>query len=230
MQVILTLSVETLLSVKPLITQVHSSTTTRLEYVNISLYNTTVSGFIANVTVGLIPLNVGFNVTTGNDNATAWNWSFGDGTWQNGTTQNATHIYTFGGIYTVTETASNPFFTDTTTITNYITVYNQTITGFTANTTTGIAPQGVIFNVTVPTDNATMWNWSFGDGNWQNGTTQNATHTYASDGIYTVNETASNAYSTSTTTMTNYITISNIPSTGFTGTQHMVYCTTYCSV
>jgi PKD repeat protein len=182
----------------------------------ITVYNTTISGFTANVTSGVEPLAVGFNVTTGVDNATQWNWSFGDGTWQNGTDQNATHVYSNGGIYTVIEIASNAAFSNMTTLIDYVTVYNKTISGFTATfLTSNIEPSLVGFNVTNADDNATQWNWSFGDGTWQNGTDQNVTHIYSNGGIYTVSEIASNDGDSNTTTLIDYITIYNRTISGF---------------
>ena len=161
--------------------------------INVDTYSQTVTGFTANTTTGNAPQGVEFNVTTINDNATAWNWSFGDGSYQN-STQNASHIYTTGGNYTVTEIADNPFFTNTTIRLEYINIslYNTTVSGFVANTTEGIASQGILFNVTTINDNATAWNWSFGDGSTQNGTQQNVSHTYTIGGNFTISETAYN--------------------------------------
>ena len=178
----------------------------------ITVNNKTVSGFTANVTSGLFPLAVQFNLTTMANNATYVNWTFGDGSVANLTspaTFNASHTYSSGGTYTVSESAANPYYTNITTLSNYITVYNTTVSGFTANVTSGIAPLAVQFNRTIPNDNATMWNWSFGDGSWFNTTTltaANASHTYSGIGSYTVNLTASNTWASSTTTITNYIT------------------------
>ena len=67
-----------------------------------------------------------------NNNASYVNWSFGDGTFFNTTTIaafNATHQYTAGGVYTVNETAGNPYNTSIDSLSNYITVYNQTVSG-----------------------------------------------------------------------------------------------------
>ena len=46
---------------------------------------------------------------------------------------NASHTYSLGGTYTVNETAANPYSTNTTSLSNYITVYNQTVSGFTGD-------------------------------------------------------------------------------------------------
>jgi PKD repeat protein len=63
---------------------------------------------------------------------------------------------------------------------------------FTKNSTTGVQPATLQFNDT-STNTPTQWNWSFGDANWTNGTTQNVTHTYPSVGTYNVFLIASNA-------------------------------------
>ena len=74
--------------------------------------------------------------------------------------------------------------------------YNVTA-NFVSNPTTGFAPLNVAFTDTsigLPTS----WSWDFGDGSQSEN--QNPTHTYSSAGTYTVNLTASNANSTSSTT------------------------------
>lgn len=52
-------------------------------------------------------------------------------------------------------------------------------------------PQTVIFTDT-STNIPTQWNWSFGDSNWSNGTTQNVTYTYETVGVYSAFLIASN--------------------------------------
>ncbi len=66
------------------------------------LINPSPANFKINVTKGYAPLSVQF--TDLSENATAWNWDFGDGT--NTTEQNATHTYSTAGIYTVNLTVS----------------------------------------------------------------------------------------------------------------------------
>ena len=69
-------------------------------------------------------------------------------------------------------------------------------------------PLPVTFTLDYSDDNATMWNWSFGDsGEWYNTTTKtNPTHIYSSGGIYTVKEVSQNQYEGySITSKTNYI-------------------------
>ena len=118
-------------------------------------------------------------------------------TQQHWTAFNASHTYSSGGTYTVNETAANPYYTNTTSLSKYITAYNTTVSGFTSNVTSGISPLGVQFNLTAMNNNASYVNWSFGDGTVTNATTLaafNASHLYNSAGFYTVNETAVNPY------------------------------------
>ena len=66
---------------------------------------------------------------------------------------------------------------------------------FSSNVTEGYAPLTVQF--TDLSENATAWNWNFGDES--NSTEQNPTHTYYAVGNYTVNLTATNENGTNST-------------------------------
>lgn len=168
--------------------------------------------YTTDATYGNMPLTIQFTDISGGT-PTSWNWSFGDGTYS--TTQSPSHTYSSGGNYTVALNASNAGNSNIS-ASRYITVYNTTHAQFTGTPTSGLMPLSVTFNVTYAYDNATYWNWSFGDGNWQNGTVQNATHTYSSGGTYTVSERATNDYDTDSYTLNNYITVYNITSASFT--------------
>ena len=155
-----------------------------------------------------------FNDTSAWISPTLANWSWGDNTWSNvsisGFNENATHLWLTGGAYNVKLYLTNASFTNNSVSTS-ISVYNSTVSGFAANATSGVIPLAVMFNVTTANDNATYWNWSAGDSSaWQNGTTQNFTHTYNTAGTYTVTEISNNAYAINTTIKTNYITASNM--------------------
>lgn len=62
-----------------------------------------ISNFTSNVTVGYAPLSVQF--TDSSENATSWNWDFGDGI--NSTEQNPMHTFYAAGNYSVNLVASN---------------------------------------------------------------------------------------------------------------------------
>jgi PKD repeat protein len=189
------------------------NTTVLTDYINV--FNNTFSGFTADPHAGMFPLTVPFNATTMDDNATMWNWSFGDDTWYNtsdSASRNATHIYSTGGTYTVIQIAANAWTSNTTTLTDYVVVYNTTVSGFTTDPHAGLFPLTVPFNVTSVDDNATMWNWSFGDGTWYNtsvSASRNATHIYSSGGAYTVSQISANPWDSNTTTLDDYVIVYN---------------------
>jgi PKD repeat protein len=62
-----------------------------------------VANFKSNVTSGTAPLSVQF--TDLSENATNWNWDFGDA--NTSTAQNPVYVYKSAGNYTITLTASN---------------------------------------------------------------------------------------------------------------------------
>ncbi len=150
-----------------------------------------VANFSINVTEGYAPLSVQF--TDLSQNATGWDWSFGDG--NNSTQQNPTHTYFTTGNYTVNMTTSNGNGTDSKFI--IITILDKPepafpVANFSSNVTSGYIPLSVQFNDS--SANVTEWNWDFGDG--INSTEQNPIHNYSVAGNYTVNLTVSNGNGT----------------------------------
>jgi beta propeller repeat protein len=121
-----------------------------------------VAGFTASPTSGTAPAAITFT-NTSLGNPTQWNWSWGDGTWTNGTTSlqlNTVHTYYSTGTYSVSLTTTNSYGSDTLTRTNYITVLaganvfaNSTINGLTIEYHG--SQQYLVF------DNTTLPNWTF---------------------------------------------------------------------
>ncbi|WP_410508508.1 PKD domain-containing protein [Methanosarcina hadiensis] len=164
-----------------------------------------VAAFSASPTSGNAPLNVTFtDSSTGSP--TAWNWSFGDGTYS--TEKNPVHTYTAAGNYTVALTVSNTAGSNTATKSNYIvvtgTAVQKPVASFSSNVTSGKVPLNVQFNDT-STGSPATWNWNFGDGN--SSTEKNPKHIYSTAGNYTVALTVSNAAGSNTATKSNYITV-----------------------
>jgi beta propeller repeat protein len=121
-----------------------------------------VAGFTASPTSGTAPVVITFT-NTSLGNPTQWNWSWGDGTWTNGTTSlplNTVHTYYSTGTYSVSLTTTNSYGSDTLTRTNYITVLAGANV-FANSTINGIAiqyhgsQQYLVFN------NSTLPNWTF---------------------------------------------------------------------
>jgi PKD repeat protein len=77
------------------------------------------ASFTGTPTSGTAPLDVTFSDSS-TGNPTSWSWSFGDG--QTSNAQNPVHTYATAGTYTVSLTAGNGTSSDTSTLTNYITV------------------------------------------------------------------------------------------------------------
>jgi PKD repeat protein len=149
------------------------------------------ANFSANPTSGTAPLNVQF--TDLSEHATSYYWNFGDGA--NSTLKNPVHTYSTNGTYTVNLTVSNSYGTSSKIATINVSrpVPVPPMANFSANPTSGNVPLTVLF--TDLSQNATSYNWNFGDG--ANSTLQNPVHTYSTNGTYTVNLTAMNSYGSS---------------------------------
>ncbi len=150
---------------------------------------------------GVAPLLVDFtNTSTGA--YTASQWSFGDG--ETSIVPNPQHCYTIPGTYTVTLTVSGPGGNSTLTRTSYVTAYEPTQAGFTAQTTSGMGPLDVSFTNT-SAGNFTDSQWDFGDGG--SSTAANPQHTFTTPGTYTVTLTVSGPGGTDMLTRPSYITV-----------------------
>ena len=100
-------------------------------------YITPIAGFTVNRTSGNAPLAVQFNDTS-TGSPTAWNWSYGDGTWFNTTTsaiRNVTRVYSTPGSFITRLQVSNTAGTNITTPGTTITVISPL-----APTITSISP------------------------------------------------------------------------------------------
>ena len=150
-----------------------------------------VASFTADASTGTIPFTVHFTDTSTNT-PTSWAWAFGEG--QTSTAQNPSHAYTATGTYYPSLTVTNAGGSSTYTQTTPINVGQVPTTFFVADVTSGPTPLTVNF-----TDESasfpTSWAWNFGDGNTS--TAQNPSHTYTTVGSYTVTETATNMFGSS---------------------------------
>jgi len=147
-----------------------------------------VAKFTANTTYGAAPLVVLFTDTSTGGVPTSWLWDFGDGI-DSKHAMNATHTFTKPGNYTISLTAGNDAGNNKVMKPNYIVVTNPLpVANFKSNITHGYPPLSIQF--TDLSQNATGWNWDFGDGS--NSTQRNPVHKYVDPGIYSVNLTATN--------------------------------------
>src|SRR5216117_548773 len=113
-----------------------------------------------------------------------YSWNFGDGS-PAVTTQNASHTYAAGGSYTVTlQVTDNQGATNSSSQSVTVTAANQPPLASFTNSCNGLT---CTFTSTSsdPDGSIAGYSWNFGDGSPEV-TTQNASHTYAAGGSYTV--------------------------------------------
>lgn len=158
-----------------------NDTLTKVAYVtaNEGSSNIPVADFTASPTSGSAPLNVSF--TDNSTDATSWYWKFGDGNVSK--ERNPTHNYSTEGDYTVILAVhnANGWSAKTQEIS---TRSGLPIVDFSADNSSGSV------EFTDLSQNATEWNWDFGDG--ETSSDESPTHTYSAAGNYTVTLTASN--------------------------------------
>ena len=179
--------------------------------------STTQTGFIvveALPTVGFTFSTTGLttqftNTTTGMGNTFLWN--FGDGT--NSNLANPTHTYAAVGNYVVTLTATNSCGSSNQSATVTITATPPTA-GFSSDVTSGCVALTVNFQ-DLSSSNTTDWNWTFAGGNPATSTNPNPTVSYQTAGTYNVSLVVSNSAGNNTLTRNNYITVSDVPTAGF---------------
>ena len=176
----------------------------------ITVYEVPIPGFSAAVD----SFTVSF--TNSSQFSNSYYWDFGDG--NNSTDPNPTHTYGSDGTYTVTLTAINDC--DSVTATQTVTIVTPPTAGFSANATTGCTPFTVQFN-NESSENAASFEWDFPGGNPSSSTDENPTVTYEQPGTYTVTLTVTNTAGSSSVTETNYITVTTVPSAGFSASVNM---------
>lgn len=178
------------------------------------------------MTLSASPTSVAVNQTVtffvSSGGATSYFWSFGDGQTTVTTNAQTTHAYLSGGTFTasVTATIGNLTGCGSTTISvSGVGGTGTTVSGNIAVTAngpySGNAGQAVTFHGFAYPTNATLtinsYTWNFGDGS--SGSGQDTTHTYASNGSFTVTLTVTDTGNESATTSTT----ANIGGTGTTG-------------
>ena len=192
-----------------------SSSVTKANFIAVSAQPVgPTAGFIGAPTSGTAPLMVQFTDQSlaGTSAITAWSWDFGDGS--SSTAQNPSHTYSAVGTYAVALTATTAVGSNTATKTSYIQVAAAPVAptvDFSAAPTSGFVPLAVNFTDLSTNGGAPITSrvWSFGDGG--SSTTQNPSHTYTTEGVYTVSLTATNSAGSNTTTKTSFIHAAHVP-------------------
>ena len=170
----------------------------------VSVITPPTADFSAAPTQGCAPLVVQFNDAS-SGNVAGYNWSFPGGVPASSTQRNPVVLYDTPGDYDVTLTVGNAGGTDTKTEVGLISVGGAPSSGF------SVSVSGATVSITDNSAGATTVGYAFGDGTFS--TDPNATHTYATGGTYTIQQTATNACGSVTSSQT--VTVSGGPTASF---------------
>jgi PKD repeat protein len=199
-----------------------SNTAIKEQYISATII-APVADFIANQTSGYAPLLVGFtDNSTGTIESYAWDFQ-NDGT-VDSSEQNPVYTYTAAGNYTVNLTVANAGGSNSLIKTGYINVSTvpAPVVDFSANLTTGYAPLSVQFTDDSKGIGLINWSWDFNNDGTVDSTEQNPVYTYANPGNYSVGLTVKGKGGSTTTTRTDYISVSAVvpakPKAEFMGT------------
>lgn len=171
--------------------------------VNISIAtNTTSRGW-----EGTAPFIIQFTNTSSYPPHTSWVWNYTEiltpnapVTFNQTAYYNPIYTFTSAGNYSIKLNVTGTYGTNISTQITWINVSAPTVTipivQFTTDKTTVMFPGRITINDT-SLNSPTMWNYSMGDGRWQNGSA-NLTYQYTKRGVWTLNLTASNAAGSNT--------------------------------
>ncbi len=144
------------------------------------------------------------------ENATAYNWDFGDG--NSSTDFSPSHTYAVEGTYSVTLVATNEC--GTTNITEEITIESPLTADIEATSTEG-CPGLVVEFTDLSEGDITSWNWTFPGGTPATSTEQNPVVTYSTPGLFDVTLVLSNGLSETTLDLPEYISVGSLPNADF---------------
>jgi len=178
-----------------------------------------VADFAGNPTAVNIGGTVRFTDQSANK-PTSWQWNFGDGA--TSTDQNPAHVFLAKGLYTVTLTVRNDNGRDSEIKKDYINVGVGPVADFIPQIPPyelANLPQNVRF-IDKSTGTPTSWFWDFGDG--QTSTVQNPSHSYATEGSYSVSLTVKNNFGMNTKVMKDIINVGKGPMVDFEADKTVV--------
>ena len=119
----------------------------------------------------------------------SWTYNFGDGT--TSTSQNPSHAYSASGSYTVSLTVATSSMSQTASSQIVITPATTTLQASFSFSPSSPAPGQTVSFGDTSTGVPTSWQWNFGDGGTS--TVQNPSHSYPTEGSYTVTLIAGNS-------------------------------------
>ncbi|MBU0488881.1 MAG: PKD domain-containing protein, partial [Bacteroidetes bacterium] len=162
-----------------------SDTAVQQGFVQINTYAPVIS---ASITEGCAPLTVVFNDSTWQ--TTVFQWDFGDGNFS--TLGTPANVYSTDGIYSINLIAQNHIgCTDTIAANNLILVHPRPVIDFSIDDSSScLLPFDVTF--TDLSSGVVSWKWYFGDATTS--TLQNPTHSYTSEGAFSVTLAGENSF------------------------------------
>ncbi len=152
------------------------------ETLNVALTEMPTAGFTTSAATGCKPFTVMY-MDNSSDNVQSWNWTFEGGTPSTSTDQNPTVTYNDAGTFDVSLTVTNASGTDMISDVDYITVGEAPVADYDF---TIIGNQVELINNTAGTTAA----WTVSDGSSY--ATNTTTHTFASNGNFTITLVVSN--------------------------------------
>ena len=164
-------------AIKLLMSNAFSCSDSATKWVEI-LPNTPIADFSVDEQ-GCTPLLVNF--TNNSQNATSFNWDFGDGTYSN--TENPDKVYYEDGVYSVSLTVFNESGSHSITKANSIKVFKNPISQFVVNSDY-IREHGIELITSNQSQFADNYKWDFGDS--FTSTENSPSHYYENNGIYEV--------------------------------------------
>jgi PKD repeat protein len=169
-------------------------------------------------TAGFTYILNGYQVDFANTSieADSYEWDFGDGMGSS-TLPDPSYTYGADGTYTVFLYATNGCGIDT--FSMVIQISNAPVSGFTSDVTSGCAPLTVQF-FEQASENVDGYEWQFPGGTPATSTAPNPVVTYNTAGVYDVTLTVFNAAGSDMTTSSAYITVDDVPDTGFTSSSN----------
>ncbi len=164
---------------------------------------------------GCAPISIQFtDLTTSSAPATAWLWTFGDGS--TSTLKNPSHTYLANGQYAVSLTVTDSRGCVRQINKNNYIVLRSPNASFTSNAVISCPPVTVNFTNTSTIDTTSTYLWSFGDG--ATSTAANPSHVYTGEGSsYTVRLIVTNIFGcTDTIVLPNHVQTYARPTAGLT--------------
>lgn len=167
----------------------------------ITVYKKPVADFSFNTAKVCMPQSVQFtsNSTAGDGTVTNYQWDFGDGTTQQGYSNQMSHYYSIPQIPTVSLTVTNSYGCQASvTKSNLVEILPSINPSFTSNKNLLCSLDDSIQLTNTSTGPGTLlYNWNFGDGT--NSTQKNPVHQYSKKAVYPVSLTVSNTVGCSAT-------------------------------